>query len=77
MANESGNSDQRVKDNQKRYYIEGLPVPGTPQPEQKLSPWEQTRVVGRKIPRVDGYERVSGTATYPSDMVMPSWSCPQ
>ncbi len=28
-------------------------------------------MVGKPLPRVDGYERVSGTAVYPSDLVLP------
>ena len=36
------------------------------------APWEETEVVGRRKPRVDGYERVSGTAVYPSDVVLPN-----
>jgi xanthine dehydrogenase YagR molybdenum-binding subunit len=35
------------------------------------APWESTQVVGRRRPRVDGYERVSGSAVYPSDVVLP------
>ncbi len=39
---------------------------GTPEP------WgANTRVVGKARPRVDAYERVSGTAVYPSDVVLP------
>jgi len=39
---------------------------GTPQP------WgETTHTVGRRHPRVDAYERVSGTAIYPSDVSLP------
>ena len=33
--------------------------------------WQQTSVVGNRKPRVDGYERVSGSAIYPSDVVLP------
>ena len=28
-------------------------------------------MIGKRIPRVDAYERVSGTAVYPSDLVLP------
>jgi xanthine dehydrogenase YagR molybdenum-binding subunit len=31
----------------------------------------QTRVVGKRRPRVDAYERVSGAAVFPSDVVLP------
>jgi xanthine dehydrogenase YagR molybdenum-binding subunit len=53
-----------------RYYIEGS-VPETPQPAATPAPWRETRVVGRPLPRVDAYERVSGSATFPSDVAMP------
>jgi xanthine dehydrogenase YagR molybdenum-binding subunit len=51
------------------YYIEG-PLPETPLPEPQ-EPWGETRVVGKPLPRVDGYERVSGSAVYPFDVTMP------
>jgi xanthine dehydrogenase YagR molybdenum-binding subunit len=53
------------------YYTDGLPVPETPPPGQMPQPWDTVDVVGRPAPRVDGYERVSGGAIYPSDMVLP------
>lgn len=34
-------------------------------------PWQQTRVVGTRQPRLDAHERLSGTAEYPSDVVLP------
>lgn len=37
----------------------------------KLPPWGETRVVGRPLPRVDAYERVSGTAVYALDLFLP------
>jgi len=52
------------------YYIEG-PVPETPEPGEYPSPWKTTEVVGTRRPRVDAYERVSGAARYPSDIVLP------
>jgi len=52
------------------YYIDG-PVPETPEPSEYPSPWTTTRVVGTPQPRVDGYERLSGTAVYPSDVILP------
>jgi xanthine dehydrogenase YagR molybdenum-binding subunit len=54
------------------YYTQGLPVPETPEPGQKPVFWEKTDLVGKRIPRVDGYERVSGTAIYPSDLKLPN-----
>jgi len=53
------------------YYREGLPVPETPGADADPEQWKKTDVVGKPLPRVDGYERVSGTAQYPSDIVLP------
>ncbi|HME45729.1 MAG TPA: xanthine dehydrogenase family protein molybdopterin-binding subunit [Syntrophorhabdales bacterium] len=46
--------------------------------EQKYSgrgaapkPWDKTTIIGKRIPRVDAYERVSGSAVYPSDVTFP------
>ncbi len=52
------------------YYLDGA-VPQTDAPERSPRPWGQTRVVGRPLPRIDGYERLSGAAVYPSDVVLP------
>ncbi|MGD2115404.1 MAG: xanthine dehydrogenase family protein molybdopterin-binding subunit [Acidobacteriota bacterium] len=52
------------------YYVDG-PVPETPKSPGEPRPWGSTGVVGTRRPRVDGYERVSGTAVYPSDVVLP------
>ncbi len=52
------------------YYLEG-PLPKTPDPTQKQDPWKETRVVGKPVPRVDAYERLSGAAVYPSDVNLP------
>ena len=54
------------------YYTHGLPVPETPGPGENPKPWKETRVIGKRIPRVDAYERVSGTAVYPSDFSLPN-----
>jgi xanthine dehydrogenase YagR molybdenum-binding subunit len=48
------------------YWITG-PIPSTPLPEQAQPPWAKTDVVGRREPRTDAYERLSGSALYPSD----------
>jgi xanthine dehydrogenase YagR molybdenum-binding subunit len=58
-------------DKEVRYWLDGTELLETPQPEQDMQPWAETRVVGQRRPRVDAYERVSGTATYPSDVVLP------
>ena len=52
------------------YWMEE-PVPETSAPSEYPAPWKKTRVVGERSPRVDGYDRVSGTAVYPSDIVLP------
>jgi CO/xanthine dehydrogenase Mo-binding subunit len=54
------------------YYMDGAPVPEAPPSGQTPKPWIQTQVVGQPISRVDGYERVSGTAVYPSDLLPPN-----
>jgi CO/xanthine dehydrogenase Mo-binding subunit len=36
-----------------------------------LKPWNRTNIIGKRIPRVDAYERVSGSAVYPSDVTFP------
>ncbi|HVX65697.1 MAG TPA: xanthine dehydrogenase family protein molybdopterin-binding subunit [Bryobacteraceae bacterium] len=36
-----------------------------------LPPWGETRVVGKALPRVDAYERVSGSAVYGIDLSLP------
>jgi xanthine dehydrogenase YagR molybdenum-binding subunit len=52
------------------YYVNG-PVPETPEPKQKQNKWKKTKVVGQPIPRVDAYDRLSGSAIYPSDVTLP------
>lgn len=52
------------------YYVEG-PVPETAAPDTQAEPWKETRVVGQPLPRVDAYERVSGTAVFPYDVTLP------
>ena len=56
---------------EKDYYTEGVPVPEAPPPGAEPAPWGRTNVVGARRPRVDAYERVSGTAVYPSDLCLP------
>jgi len=57
-------------ENKGRYYMQGIPVE-TPEEEEQPEQWEETRFIGESIPRVDGYERVSGSAVSPSDVVLP------
>jgi len=55
-----------------RYYVDGEDRPATePQGTPQLPPWGETRVVGKPLSRVDGYERVSGTAMYTLDVALP------
>ena len=53
-----------------RYYLPEEP-PETPEPAEQPSPWQATTVVGKRLPRIDAYERVSGTATYTADVLLP------
>jgi len=40
--------------------------------ETTVKPWGETTVVGKPIPRVDAYERVSGTAVFAADVSLPN-----
>jgi CO/xanthine dehydrogenase Mo-binding subunit len=53
-----------------RYYITDVP-PETPEPADQPAPWTTTTVVGKRLPRIDAYERVSGEATYTADVLLP------
>jgi xanthine dehydrogenase YagR molybdenum-binding subunit len=57
-------------DKESSYHIDG-PVPETPGSGEYPDPWKKTEVVGTRVPKVDGYERVSGTAVYPHDISLP------
>ncbi|MFP3982148.1 MAG: xanthine dehydrogenase family protein molybdopterin-binding subunit [Desulfurivibrionaceae bacterium] len=61
-----------MKDDSSIYYKEGIPVPETPEPGENPAAWKKTRIIGGSSPRVDAYERVSGTAIYPSDITLPN-----
>ncbi len=61
-----------MKQTEDKMYIDPeLVVPETPHPGKPPKPWEKTHVIGKKIVRVDAYQRVSGAARYPSDMILP------
>ena len=53
-----------------RYYVTDAP-PETPEPAEQPAPWTSPTVVGRRLPRLDAYERVSGAATYTADVLLP------
>ncbi|MFW5734282.1 MAG: xanthine dehydrogenase family protein molybdopterin-binding subunit [Oceanidesulfovibrio sp.] len=53
------------------YYEADNPYPQAPEPGQEPAPWSNTNVVGARKPRVDGYERISGAAVFPSDVTLP------
>jgi xanthine dehydrogenase YagR molybdenum-binding subunit len=53
------------------YYLQEVPVPETPESAAAPKPWGKTNVIGKPMPRVDAYDRVSGTAVYPSDLSLP------
>lgn len=59
------------KDDQELYFVQNIPLPETPKPAGGVGPWQKTTVVGKPLPRVDAYERVSGKAVYPSDVLLP------
>jgi xanthine dehydrogenase YagR molybdenum-binding subunit len=40
--------------------------------EATVKPWGETTIVGKPIPRIDGYERVSGKAVFPADVILPN-----
>ena len=40
--------------------------------ETPVKPWGETTVVGKPIPRVDAYERVTGKAVFPVDVILPN-----
>ncbi len=52
------------------YWLQGA-VPETAAPTAEMPPWGETKVVGTRQPRVDAYERVSGSAVYPRDFTLP------
>src|SRR5512136_207458 len=45
--------------------------PTPPPADEKIQPWGETRIVGKALPRVDAYDRVSGAAEYTYDMILP------
>ena len=50
-------------------FADRIPAPVTPEPEEEIAPLSgETRVLGKGLLRVDGYERVSGDAQYTQDV---------
>jgi len=45
-------------------------TPASP-PDDKMQPWTETSIVGKRLPRVDAFERVSGKAEYTYDVILP------
>jgi len=39
--------------------------------DDKMPSWNETKIVGKKLPRVDAFERVSGKAEYTYDVILP------
>lgn len=54
-----------------KYVLGDGPVPRTPEPVDEPKPWKETKIVGQRMARVDAYERVSGSATYTYDVMLP------
>jgi xanthine dehydrogenase YagR molybdenum-binding subunit len=59
------------EERERLYYVQAIPVPETPKPTHTPPAWKETKVIGKRPPRVDAYERVSGSAVYPSDTSLP------
>jgi CO/xanthine dehydrogenase Mo-binding subunit len=43
----------------------------TSPPEETMQPWTETKIVGKRLPRVDAFDRVSGKAQYTYDIILP------
>ena len=52
-----------------RYYVTDVP-PETPEPAEQPAPWTATTVVGRPLPRIDAYDRLSGNAIFTADVLL-------
>jgi CO/xanthine dehydrogenase Mo-binding subunit len=52
-------------------YFTLAPEGEAPKPASKPPTWGETTVVGKALPRIDAYERVSGAAVYAADVVLP------
>ncbi len=54
------------------YYVKNAPMHEVPEEGERPAPWRDTHVVGTERPRVDAFERLTGAAVYPSDVVRPN-----
>ncbi len=54
------------------FYVTEGPFPETPPSGEEPKPWKNPRIIGEAVPRVDAYERLSGSAVYPSDVRLPN-----
>ena len=61
-----------TEDQKGMYYTSSVAIPSTPESGKRPAPWDKTAVIGKPSPRVDAYERVTGTAVYPSDIILPN-----
>ena len=59
------------EEKEKLYYVQNIPIPETPKPSHTPLAWKETKVIGKRLPRVDAYDRVSGSAIFPSDTSLP------
>ncbi len=59
------------EEKERPYYAQAISVPETPMSRPGPPAWKKTAVIGKRLPRVDAYERVSGSAAYPSDTLLP------
>jgi CO/xanthine dehydrogenase Mo-binding subunit len=53
------------------YWMEGPAPEGVDQPAGPLAPWPETSVVGKPLQRIDAYDRVSGSAKFAMDVILP------
>jgi xanthine dehydrogenase YagR molybdenum-binding subunit len=71
-----------MKDDELYFWNGPLPETQAPAPAPAPDAWGETKVVGKPLVRIDAYDRVSGSATYPSDVILPDMlhaailSCP-
>jgi xanthine dehydrogenase YagR molybdenum-binding subunit len=59
-----------MKEDSSMFSQSGAPASAAQQGAE-LPPWGETRVLGKRLPRVDAYDRVSGSAIYARDMALP------